>query len=87
MPIIDLNLHGDGAWPDVKEGAYIDAGTTIKVIRLRGGMTSGEDSLAIRLDTPDGVVTVAQTSVAAWKAVCSALEGAEQGERERGERS
>ena len=86
MPTIELNLHGDDAWPELRDKGFIDVGTTVKVARLRGGMASGEDSLAIRLDSPDGVVTIAQTSVAAWKAVTRALEGAEEGERERGER-
>ena len=86
MPVIDLNLDGDNAWPELGDKGFIDVGTTIKVARLRGGMASGEDSLAIRFDSSDGVVTIAQTSVAAWKAVCRALEGAEQGERDRGER-
>lgn len=86
MPIIDLTLHGDSAWPDLTSGTYIDVGTRIRVIRLRGGMASGKDSLAIRLDPSDGAPVVAQTSVAAWLAVARALEGAEQGERERGER-
>lgn len=85
-PVIDLNLHGDGAWPELEPGTYQDAGFTIRVVRLRSGMTSGKDSLAIRLESPDGDVMVAQTSVAAWLTVADALRAAEEGEKERGER-
>jgi hypothetical protein len=85
-PEIDLNLHGDGAWPDLAPGTYKDGGFRIGVVRLRGGMASGKDSLAIRLESPDGDVMVAQTSVAAWLVVADALRAAEEGERARGER-
>lgn len=85
-PVIELDLDGDGAWPDLKPGSYTDAGFTIQVVRLRGGMSSGKDSLAIRLESPDGDTMVAQTSVQAWLVVADALRAAEEGERERGER-
>ena len=99
MPTIDLNLHGNNAWPDLSEGdpRIYHPGDVLKVARIRGGMMSGKDSLAIRVDlTPgecdecghqqDQIIVVIETSVAAWLATARALEGAEAGERERGER-
>lgn len=98
MPTIDLNLHGDNAWPDLSEGdpRVYHPGDVLKVARIRGGMMSGKDSLAIRVDVTidecevcgheDQIIVVVETSVAAWLAAARALEAAEAGERERGER-
>ena len=99
MPTIDLNLHGDGSWPDLSEGdpRIYHPGDVLKVARLRGGMMSGEDSLTIRVDVTTGacdecghhqedIVVMVETSVALWLTTARALEGAAAGERERGER-
>lgn len=74
MPRIDLNLDGDGAWPDL-------AGRT-DVIHLTGpigmaavpaGMSSGRTSVALRLGLPDGRTVVAETSLRALAAAVRAM--------------
>jgi hypothetical protein len=65
MPAIDLNLQGDGAWPDLLSNErVIECQGPIKMALLRGGMVSGRASVTIRLDLPDGRVVLTQTSLA-----------------------
>ena len=64
--VIDLNLAGDGAWPDLEAkrqvGELIHVDATIGMTVLAGGMVSGLPSVAFRIDLPDGRVVVAETS-------------------------
>ena len=68
MPALDIILHGDGCWPDLKEHPdrviHIAGDAHIAMAALPGGMTSGKTSVAIRIDLPDGRVVVAETSLA-----------------------
>jgi hypothetical protein len=68
MPALDIILHGDGCWPDLKEHPdrviHLADGTLIAMAALPGGMTSGQTSVSIRIDLPDGRVVVAETSLA-----------------------
>ena len=72
--IIDLNLEGDGAWPDLasrRDEIIHLADATIGVTALDGGMTSGRASVAFRFDLPDGRTVVAETS---WRALATAAQ-------------
>lgn len=79
MPTIDLNLEGDGAWPELLEGHHVIhmQETPWRLAALEHGMASGAPSLALRLDLPvpthEGWVVVAETSLAAWIAATAAL--------------
>lgn len=69
MPRINLNLEGDGAWPDM--GQLIDEGklivipdeAAIDIAILEDGTVSGEPSVAFRFHLPDGRVAFAQTTI------------------------
>ena len=76
---IDLKLDGDGAWPDLGakrqagELVHLGEGSTIGVIVLEGGMSSGRASVAFRIDLPDGRVVVAETSWRLLAMACRAI--------------
>lgn len=72
--IINLNLNGDGAWPDLIDQGVIHLGddTEIGLCVLPGGMTSGKPSVAFRFDLPDGSVVVAEAS---WTVLALAVRG------------
>lgn len=64
---LQIMLQGDGCWPDLKEldaqGKLTHVKGTMQVARLSGGMGSGKDSVAFRIDLPDGSVVVSETSM------------------------
>lgn len=62
MPSLKIHLSGDGAWPDMA-GKEIIQVEDLEVAALEAGMTSGQPSVAVRLDLPDGRVVFAQTSM------------------------
>lgn len=64
IPLI-LDMDGDNAWPDLRDhqDRVIGVVETFRIARLSRGMTSGETSVAIRIDLPDGRVVIAQTSL------------------------
>lgn len=71
--IIDLNLNGDGAWPDLMDKGVIHLGddTAIGLCVLPAGMQSGMPSVAFRLDLPDGQVVMAEAS---WRVLATAAQ-------------
>lgn len=80
MPTISVNLAGDNAWPDLRESPgdviHLAEETVLQLAALRGGMSSGRTSLALRIDLLDGRVVVVETSLAAFDAAHAALRGA-----------
>ena len=73
MPVINLKLDGDGAWPDLKREDVIEAGGAIGMAPLAGGMSSGKTSVTLRIDLPDGRTVLAQTSLAALSVAIKAI--------------
>lgn len=76
MPIINLKLDGDGAWTDLQGKDYIHLTGDVpawEIVALEGGMGTGNPSLALRLDLPDGRVVVAETSVKAFLTTAAAI--------------
>lgn len=78
MPLIRINLVGDGSWDDLagKQDQIIHLGNDappIGVWALAGGMTSGKPSVAIRFDLPDGKIVIAETSLALFLSAADAL--------------
>lgn len=82
MAEVQIILEGDGVWPDL--AAKQEAGTLvwlglgngvppIQIGALAGGMTSGEPSVAIRLDLPDGRTVVAELSLRLFMAAAHAF--------------
>jgi hypothetical protein len=81
MPDISLSIVRAGSpppWEDIATGGlpFTDLGESWKVAVLERGMRSGDPSVALRLDLPDGRILIAQTSVAAWIAATAAMRGA-----------
>ena len=78
---IDLRLHGDGSWPDLKDlrerGQVIDCSEneSIGLAFLAGGMLSGAPSVMFRLPLPDGRVVLFQTSFALLETSVRAIQG------------
>lgn len=62
MPSMQINLDGDGVWPDLHEKEVINT-LVVAVAALGGGMTSGRPSVSFRIDLPDGRVVIAETSM------------------------
>lgn len=62
MISLELNLHGDGAWPDVTPETMVRA-ERMRVAGLAAGMTSGLPSVAFCFTLPDGKHVFAETSL------------------------
>ena len=76
MPVIDLKLNGDGAWPELAgRHGVVFVSEPIKIVTLDGGMASGKPSVMIRLDLPDGRLVLAETSVALFQMAAAAMTG------------
>lgn len=77
MPSLDINLNGDGAWPELKDASpeRVFWTQTAKLCVLEGGMVSGRPSVALRIDLPDGRVAIYQTSVGQFLMAAAALRG------------
>lgn len=78
MPVVDLRLQGDGAFPEL-EGMvgtsflWHDPHAPLTIAYLDGGMVSGKPSLVLRVDYPGGRVALAETSVDAFLAAARAI--------------
>lgn len=72
-----LKLEGDDAWPDLLHKQFIHLGSDappMQVAVLDGGMASGQPSVGIRLDLPDGQTIVAETSARLFVCAARAIE-------------
>jgi hypothetical protein len=79
VPMIRVELEGDGCWPELGGPGgpeVIDAGTSISMALLRGGMSSGRASVTVRIDLPDGRVVLAQASLAVLLGAAEAMAAA-----------
>jgi hypothetical protein len=68
MITIHVKLEGDGAWPDLAEKVdsvihLSNDAPPLQIATLSDGMTSGNPSMALRIDLPDGRVVMMETSV------------------------
>ena len=69
MPTINVNLKGEGAWPDMQQLidddklVIIPNEAVIDIAVLDDGTVSGEPSIAFRFYLPDGKVAFAQTTL------------------------
>lgn len=62
MMRLDIALDGDNAWPDLAGKPVID-GRLAGVACLADGMASGNPSVGLRVELPDGQTVIAQTSL------------------------
>ena len=79
MPVIKISLEGDEAWSDLRALLESDDPRLIQAmgeetrwqfVLLKGGMMSGDYSVGLRLDLPDGRHVVAETS---WNVLSAAF--------------
>jgi hypothetical protein len=78
MPVIDVMIvkrAGGPAWPELESVMHLPDALW-RVAAMEGGMSSGAPSIALRLDLPEGVSILAETSLAAWIAATAAFRGA-----------
>lgn len=76
--MIHVLLDGDGAFEDLqgKETQVIHlADKPFTVAALAQGTTSGNPSVVIRIDLPDGRVVLQETTAKLWLTVAAALRG------------
>ena len=74
MPVLHLNLEGDGVWSDVDPSKIIHHETeAIHVCTLEAGMAAGSPIVGIRIDLPDGTHVVAETSMALFVSAARAM--------------
>lgn len=90
MPTLRIILDGDGCWPDADPAqphVHFDQQTALAVARLPGGMSSGNGSVSIRLDMPDGSIIIAQTSERLFLAAADAFRAVAEMERKANARA
>ena len=67
MPTLTIVPHGDGAWPDLADRMnriiYLGNDAEIQMVGLSHGTVTGEPSVALRFDLPDGRIVVAETTL------------------------
>lgn len=94
MPGLPLHIHGDQCWPDLADmAARLEDGRVIhlrgeglEMARLPGGMSSGNSSVTIRVNLPDGRVVLAETSLALLRMAVQAFDAADAADAERAAR-
>lgn len=81
MIVLKVVLNAEAAWPDLREklrdgsAVWLGEKGAVTVGGLPGGMESGNPSVAIRIDAPDGRVVVAETSLRLFLQAAAALRG------------
>ena len=66
MPTIHVILEPEEHWSDLlqKNVIYLgDEAPPIEIVAMPGGMASGQTSISMRLDLPEGQVVVVETSL------------------------
>jgi hypothetical protein len=63
MPAMKIHMNADGCWPDLPPRPD-EPTEDVEVACMPHGMQSGAPSVFIRINEPDGRVTIAQTSLA-----------------------
>lgn len=64
---LDLQMDGDGCWPDLKEklaAGKLEAGTLTGMALLANGTESGKHTVTFRVEMPDGTTVTAETTLA-----------------------
>lgn len=69
MPALRILVDGDGVWSDLpyiagQAGPKWQRTSDIEICALAGGMRSGDPSVTIRINLPDGTVALGETSLA-----------------------
>lgn len=71
---LELEVEGDGAWPDLDLRKVIHLSeTTIGIAVLPGGTSGGRESVAFRFELPNGKVVIAETTWRLLGSACAAI--------------
>lgn len=77
MPILEIKLHGDGAFADLQaqhgEAIVVPNEQPIRIAALDSGMVSGLPSVAFGMVLPDGRWVFAETSLRLFLTAADAL--------------
>lgn len=72
--MVDIDLSGDGVWPDLDVAQALH-GTLTAVSSLEQGTTGGRPTVALRIKLDDGREVVAETTVRLFQTIAGALRG------------
>lgn len=72
MISLDIQLDGDGCWPDLGQKLYNEA-TLTSVALLQAGTVSGKPTVSFRVETEDGHILIAQTTLSLLLSACDAM--------------
>ena len=78
MPVLKLNMEGDGCWQDLHTlfaSRHLRRSESIEIAVMEKGMTSGKPSVAIRVNLDEGDVVIAETSLALFLSAADAFKG------------
>jgi hypothetical protein len=77
---LQVLLDGDNCWPDLKpppNGKGFTEGKFVGIARLRKGTTSGNSTVTVRIELPDGQTVLAETTLALLNGALTAFNAAE----------
>ena len=77
MTHLEIITHGDNCWPDLATRPF-NVGRLAAICRLPRGMVSGKPSVTVRIELQDGLVVLAETSLALLRSALVAFESATQ---------
>lgn len=79
MPEMDIRIHhpsDDPIWPDLTSETVEQIDVEWQVVFVEAGMASGDPSVMLRLNRPDGAPVIAETSLALFAGAVIAARGA-----------
>lgn len=70
---LQVILHGDNCWPDLREKGFIE-GRWTGIARLKNGTVGGNPTVTIRIELPNGRTVLAETTLALLSSAVKAFE-------------
>ena len=74
MPTLDVQIDGDGCWPDLIEKGYI-RGELVAIATLPKGTSEGNPTVTIRVELPNGITVLAETTLRLFGQAAAAFRG------------
>lgn len=75
MKALSVITNGDNCWPDLKSKGFIE-GQWVGIARLPNGTVSGNATVTVRIELPDGTTVLAETTLALLRQAMIAFEAA-----------
>jgi len=83
MKLMSLSVitNGDNCWPDLREKGFVEGGYPpevggVGIARLPNGTVSGNATVTVRIELPDGRTVLADTTLALLRQAMIAFEAA-----------